>query len=101
MDACWDPNNNSTAQFYTIRFNEALYNLSEAFGKVATFGDCCKGKIGILYVDPLNRKLHTKECINKKIDWLMDNCASESIHRESGLTVVKRIEQLHDLIGGE
>lgn len=85
----------------TVRFNEALYNLSKAFGKVAIFGDCCRDSIGILYLDSLNRRLHTKECINKEIDWLMDNHASESIHQPSGLTIRKRIEQLHELIGGD
>jgi len=60
---------------------------------------CCKGheEEEMLFTDPFTNEQHTKHCIVKEIDWLINNMSPEGIHT-SGLRVKNRIEQLQSLI---
>lgn len=51
----------------------------------------------VLFVDPYTGCKHTKDCVNKEIDYLVEHFNPSSKH-PCGLTYRERIEQLRKLI---
>lgn len=63
------------------------------------FSSCCYDESNVgdtMYQDPYTKRFHTKDCIERKIEWL-NGCKPDDEH-SSGMLIKERLQELSELV---